>query len=187
MYSITEIRNGTKIEISGEPFVVTWFQHVNPGKGSAFVRTKLKSLITGNVVERTFKAGEKIPKADLEERKMQFLYRDGDNFNFMDMETYEQISLTEEIVGDRVAYLKDGMEVSILFHNERAIGIDVPFHVELKVTHCEPGIKGDTVSNVTKPATVETGAVFQVPLFVEEGDVIKVDTRTGQYIERSKG
>lgn len=187
IYGITELRNGTKIELDNEPYVVTYFQHVNPGKGSAFVRTKLRSLITGNTTERTFKAGDKLPAADLESMHMQFMYIDGDVYHFMNMENYDQYELSAKVLEDKKGYLKENIEVDVLFYKGKPIDIELPNHMVLKVVFCEPGLRGDTATNVTKPATVETGAIFQVPLFVQEGDVIKIDTRTGQYLERHKG
>jgi len=187
MLGITELRNGTKIEIDGEPFVVTYFQHVNPGKGSAFVRTKMRSLITGNAMERTFKAGDKITQADIENMHMQYLYANGDNLHFMNMETYEQYEISAEVVHEKRGFLKESMEVDVVFHRGMPIDVDLPNHVDLKIIHCEPGVKGDTATSVTKAATVETGAIIQVPLFVDSDDTIKIDTRTGLYIERTKG
>jgi len=187
MLTINDLRNGTKLEIDGEPFVVTYFQHVNPGKGSAFVRTKIKSLTTGSAMERTWKSGDKIAKADIESMRMQFLYSDADTFHFMNMESYEQIEISADLLGDKKNYLKENTEVDMIFHDGRCIDVDLPAHMVLKVVHTEPGVRGDTATNVTKPATVETGAQFNVPLFIEEGNFIKVDTRTGSYIERTRG
>lgn len=186
MFNFQDIRNGAKLEINGEPFVVTYFQHVNPGKGSAFVRTKIRSLITGNVIDRTFKAGDKIDSADLEVRHMQFLYKVGTVFHFMDNENYEQMEIEGPAVEEKSKFLLENLQCDLLFHRGKAIDVDLPNHVVVRITHCEPGVKGDTVSNVTKAATVETGGVFQVPLFVEEGEYIRVDTRTGDYLERVK-
>lgn len=186
MYGITELRKGTKVEFNNAPYEVTDHQHVNPGKGSAFCRTKMKNLITGSVTEHTFKAGDKVPPADLEDMGMQFQYYDGE-FHFMNTKTFEQYDLTDDQVGDKRDYLIENMEVSILFYKGRPIGVNVPFHIVLKVTRCEPGVRGDTATSVTKAATVETGASFQVPLFINEGDRIKVDSRTHEYIERVTG
>ncbi len=184
MYSTPDFRKGLKIEINGEPFIMTEFQHVKPGKGGAFVRTTLKSLITGNVIDKTFRSGEKVDKPDLEEKQMQFLYESDGEFHFMDVDTYEQLYLTEEHLGDARNYLQENVAVTVLFHNGKSIGVEVPIFVELEVTFTEPGIKGDTAAGATKPATLSTGMTVLVPLFINEGDVLKIDTRTGKYIER---
>lgn len=186
MISTAEFRNGAKIEIDGEPFVIIEFQHVKPGKGGAFVRTKLKSLKTGNVMDRTYRSGEKLDTPNLEEKNMQFLYAAGDEYFFMDNETYEQSSLTAKQMGDNKNWLKENMAVKVLYHNGDPINVEVPMFVELKVVRTDPGVKGDTAAGGTKPATLETGAVVKVPLYLEEGEVIKVDTRTGEYLERVK-
>ncbi len=184
MYSTPDFRKGLKIEINGEPFIIVEFQHVKPGKGGAFVRTTLKSLITGNVLDKTFRSGEKVDKPDLEEKQMQFLYESEGEFHFMDVETYEQLFLTAEQLGDARNYLQENVAVTVLFHNGKSIGVEAPIFVELEVTFTEPGIKGDTAAGATKPATLSTGMTIQVPLFVNEGDVLRIDTRTGKYIER---
>jgi elongation factor P len=184
MYSTPDFRRGLKIELNGEPFVMVEFQHVKPGKGGAFVRTTLKSLVTGNVIDKTFRSGEKVGKPDLEEKVMQYLYESDGDFHFMDNESYEQSFLTEDQLGDARNYLQENVNVTVLLHNGKPIGVEVPIFVELTVTGSEPGVKGDTASGATKPATLETGMVVQVPLFIEEGDVLKIDTRTGKYIER---
>ena len=184
--STADFRKGLKIELEGEPYIITDFLHVKPGKGGAFVRTKLKSLVTGNVIDRTFRSGEKVQTPALEEKTMQYLYHEGDTYHFMDSDTYEQISLAGKLLGEDSNFLQENVEVKILFHNSQPIGVELPFFVELTIVQTEPGVKGDTASGGTKPATVETGAVIQVPLFINEGDVIKVDTRTGEYIERAK-
>jgi elongation factor P len=184
MYATSDFRKGLKIEINGEPFTMVDFLHVKPGKGGAFVRTTLKSLISGNVIDRTFRSGEKIDKPDLEERQMQFLYESDGEFHFMDSETYEQSFLTEGHLGDARNYLQENVSVTVLFHNGKPIGVEVPIFVELTVTSAEPGVRGDTAAGATKPAILETGMTVQVPLFVNEGDVLKIDTRTGKYIER---
>lgn len=186
MISTAEFKNGSKLEIDGEPFIIIEFQHVKPGKGGAFVRTKLKSLRSGNVIDRTYRSGEKVETPNLEEKTMQYLYETGNEYHFMDVETYEQIPLTAGQLGDSKNWLKENMEIKVLYHNENPIGVEVPMFVELKVTHTEPGVKGDTASGGTKPATLETGAVVKVPLYMEEGEVIRIDTRTGEYIERVK-
>lgn len=183
MISSNDFRNGVSIDLDGEAFVVVDFQHVKPGKGSAFVRTKLKNVRTGGVVERTFAAGEKVPKAHLERKQMQYLYNDGD-YVFMDNNTYDQMSLTAEQIGPKLKYLKENMDLYILFFKGAILGVDFPPQVELTVTETEPGIRGDTATGGTKPATTETGAIIKVPFFINEGDVIRVNTETGEYIER---
>ncbi len=184
MYSTPDFRKGLKIEMNGEPFVIVDFLHVKPGKGGAFVRTTLKSMITGNVLEKTFRSGEKVDKPDLEERSMQYLYETDGEYYFMDNETYEQLFLTEDQLGESRHYLQENVDVTVLFHNGKPIGVEVPIFVNLKVTSTEPGVKGDTASGATKPAVLETGMTVQAPLFVEEGDTLKIDTRTGKYVER---
>jgi len=186
MYSTVDFRKGLKIEIGGEPFVIVDFQHVKPGKGGAFVRTRLKSLVSGNVIDQTFRSGDKVEKPDLEEREMQFLYETGGEFHFMDVNTYEQLFLTADQLGESKDFLKENLVIKSLFHNKRPIGIEVPMFVELKVTKADPGLRGDTATGATKPATLESGAVIQVPLFVEEGDILRIDTRTREYITRVK-
>ena len=183
-YSTAQFRKGLKIEMSGEPFVIVDFQHVKPGKGGAFVRTKIKSLISGNVLDKTFRSGEKVEKPDLEEKKMSFLYRDESGYCFMDIETYDQMTLKEDHIGDAIDYLKENIEVDLLFHNGTPIGIDLPMFMELQIVETDPGIRGNTASGGSKPAKLETGITVQVPLFLNEGDIVKVDTRTGDYIER---
>jgi elongation factor P len=180
----SQFRNGLKIELDGEPYVITYFQHVKPGKGGAFVRTKVKNLVTGRTVDRTFRSGEKVREADVDERKMQYLYLDGDDLVFMDSETFDQTPISRENVGDATKYLKENTEVEILFWKGKSINIELPAFAELEITRCDPGLKGDTASGATKPATLETGAVIQVPLFIKEGEVVRVDTRTGEYSER---
>jgi len=184
MYSTPDFRKGLKIELNGEPFAIVDFLHVKPGKGGAFIRTTLKSMITGNVIDRTFRSGEKVDKPDLEEKEIQFLYESEGAFHFMDNETYEQSFLTIQQLGDARFYLQENVTVTVLFHNGKPIGVDVPLFVALPVTHTEPGLKGDTAAGATKPATLATGLTVQVPLFVNEGDVLKIDTRTGKYLER---
>ncbi len=185
MISTNDFHTGVTIEFDGDIFTVLEFQHVKPGKGQAFVRSKLKNLRTGSIVDKTFRAGEKVQKAHLERKEMEYLYRDGDDFHVMDMESYEQITLTAGQIGDGVKYMKENDRLNVVVHNEEVLGVEVPITVFLKVTEVEPGIKGDTASGATKPATVETGLVVQVPLFINEGDTIKIDTRTGYYIERA--
>jgi elongation factor P len=186
MYSTAEFKKGLKVELEGVPYTIVDFQHVKPGKGGAFVRTKLKSLLTGRVIDQTFRSGEKVKKPDLVERDMQFLYREGDRFSMMDNENYDQIMLTEEQVGEARLYLIDNLDVKVLFFNQQPVGVEIPMFVELEVTQTEPGLKGDTAAGGTKPATLESGAAILVPLFINEGDRVKVDTRTGNYIERVK-
>ncbi|AVX20130.1 MAG: elongation factor P [Bacillota bacterium] len=184
MISSNDFRNGMTIEVEGDVYQIVEFQHVKPGKGAAFVRTKLKNVRTGAVIERTFNAGEKVPKAHVERKEMQYLYNDGENYNFMDMETYDQVMLSKEQLGDAIKWLKDNMNIHVLMFQGQTIGVEVPNFVELKVVDTPPGIKGDTASGGSKPATLETGAVVQVPFFVETGDVLQIDTRTGTYIKR---
>jgi len=185
MYTTTDFRNGLKIEFEGGPYTIVYFQHVKPGKGGAFVRTKLKNLKTGAVLEHTFRSGDKVEKPDLEEREMQFMYREGDAFHFMDTASYEQIYLDTDHMGDAANYMIENLSVKILFYRGEPIGIDLPIFIVLTIAETEPGIRGDTVSGATKPAKLESGALVQVPLFLNEGDRVKVDTRTGTYIERA--
>ncbi|MFW6197743.1 MAG: elongation factor P [Myxococcota bacterium] len=186
MYDTSDIRKGLKVRIDGQPYVVVDHQFVKPGKGQAFTRTRLKNMITGSVLDRTFKSGEKLEKADLEERQMQYLYPEGDGRVFMDTQTYDQISLSDEQLADNVNYLLDGSMVDVLFYEGRPIDITPPMFVELKVAETDPGFKGDTTTGGTKPAKLETGYSVNVPLFINEGDVLKIDTRTGSYVERVK-
>lgn len=186
MISTNQFRKGLKIEINGEPFNIVGFQHVKPGKGNAFVRTRLKSMTSGNVLEKTFKSGEKVEKPDLDERDTEFLYQQGEDYTFMDMENYEQFTILESDLGDAVKFLKDNTKAALVFYKGKAIDIELPIFINLKIKQTDPGVRGDTVSGATKPATLETGAVVQVPLFIEEGENIKIDTRTGTYVERVK-
>ena len=186
MASTADFRNGLTLNHKDNLVVIVEFQHVKPGKGPAFVRTKLKSVRTGRVVEHTFRAGEKIEIVRLTNRKMQYLYRDGDGFNFMDMETYNQVTIAADLVGDKAKFMKEAEMVDILYHQDDPLGVEIPFHVELKVVKTDPGVKGDTAQGGTKPAELESGGVVQVPLFINEGDVLRVDTRTGEYMERAK-
>ncbi|NOJ78621.1 MULTISPECIES: elongation factor P [Myxococcus] len=180
----SEFRKGLKIEIDGEPFEIADFQHVKPGKGSAFVRTTIRSLLTGRVLQPTLKSGEKVGKPDIEEKDMQYLYVQGEEFYFMDTRNYEQTFLGEKVLGEAKNFLKENINVSVLFYNGKAIGVTLPNSVDLKVTQCDPGIRGDTVSGALKPAVLETGYTVNVPLFIEEGDVLKIDTRDGKYLTR---
>jgi len=184
MYSTTDFRRGLKIEVDGTPYAIVEFQHVKPGKGGAFVRTKLRNLITGGVIDKTFRAGEKVERPDLEEKTMQYLYSEGNQYYFMDTETYEQTFLTQEQLGESKNFLQENINVSILYYQGKPIGVELPIFVELEVKKTEPGVRGDTATGGSKPATLETGAVIQVPLFINEGDKVKIDTRTGEYIER---
>lgn len=181
----SEFRKGMKIEIDGEPFEIIEFQHVKPGKGSAFTRTTIRSLISGRNLEPTFKSGDKVDRPDIEEREMQFLYSQGDEFHFMDQKSFEQTYISEKVLGEAKNYLKENINASILFFNGKAIGVTLPNSVELKVTKCDPGVRGDTVSGASKPAVLETGYTINVPLFINEGDVLKIDTRSGDYITRT--
>lgn len=180
-----DLRPGMKIEVDGVPYVVTDYQWVKPGKGGAFNRTKLRNMRTGAIIERTFRTEEKLPAAELEEKKAQFLYRSDDEFHFMDTETYEQFFLSEDQLGEARRYLKEEMVVTIVSHRGSPLAVEVPTFVELAVVETEPGVRGDTASGGSKPATLETGAVIQVPLFINVGDRLRVDTRTGTYIERA--
>jgi elongation factor P len=184
VYSTAEFRRGLKIELDGKPYIMVDFQHVKPGKGGAFVRTKLKSLVTGAVLEKTFRSGEKVEKPHLEEKHMQYLYRDTDGFHFMDTDTYDQIYIAADHVGSSADFLSEGLELMVLYHDNVPISLELPTFVELPIIRTEPGVKGDTASGGTKPAKLSTGLMVQVPLFVNEGDILKVDTRTGEYIER---
>ncbi|HBV96822.1 MAG: elongation factor P [Peptococcaceae bacterium BICA1-7] len=185
MISTNDFRTGLTIEIDGDVFQVVDFQHVKPGKGAAFVRTKIRNVRTGSVVERTFNAGEKMPRARVEKKEFQYLYNDGSVYNFMDMETYDQVGLSADELGDAVKYLKENMTIGIMTFQGKSIGVDMPNYVELEVVETSPGIKGDTASGGSKPATLETGYVVQVPFFINIGDVLQIDTRTGQYIKRA--
>ncbi|NEP16167.1 MAG: elongation factor P [Leptolyngbya sp. SIO4C1] len=184
MISSNDFRTGTSIELDGSVWRVVEFLHVKPGKGAAFVRTKLKNAQTGSVVERTFRAGETVPQANLEKSVMQHTYREGDQYVFMDMETYEETRLNPDQIGDRVKYLKEEMEVTVLRWNGQVLEVDLPNSVVLEVTETDPGIKGDTATGGTKPAIVETGAQVMVPLFISIGEKIKIDTRNDSYLGR---
>ena len=184
MATTADFRNGMVLELEGQLFYLVEFQHVKPGKGGAFVRTKLKNVRTGAVLDRTFRSGESITEVRLERRKMQYIYNTGDLFYLMDAETYDQIPIHEEQVHEIKGYLKENLEVTVLSRGEEVIGVEVPLAVELAVAETEPGFKGDTASSVTKPAKLETGLVVQVPLFINQGDILKIDTRTGKYLER---
>jgi len=184
VYSTAEFRRGLKIEIDKKPFIIVDFQHVKPGKGGAFVRTKMKNLINGSVMEKTFRSGEKVEKPDLNEKDMQYLYKDDQGFHFMDTENYEQVFISTGQVGDAANFLSDGLELTVLYYEGAPISLEVPNFVELPIEKTEPGVKGDTATGGSKPATLTTGFVVQVPLFLNEGDVLKIDTRSGEYVER---
>ena len=184
MISAGDFRNGVTIEFEGNIYQIIEFQHVKPGKGAAFVRTKLKNIKSGGVVEKTCRPTDKCPTARIERRDMQYLYNDGDLYTFMDMETYDQISLNQDAIGDALKFVKENEVCKICSHNGSVFAVEPPLFVELAITETEPGFKGDTATGANKPATVETGAQVYVPLFVNEGDVIKIDTRTGEYLSR---
>ena len=184
MISAGDFRNGLTVEMDNGIFQIVEFQHVKPGKGAAFVRTKLKNIINGGVVEKSFRPTEKFPQARIDRKDMQYLYSDGDLYNFMDVETYEQIALNADAIGDALKFVKENEMVKICSHNGNVFAVEPPLFVELEITETEPGFKGDTATGATKPAVVETGATVNVPLFVELGDKIKIDTRTGEYLSR---
>ena len=186
MISAGDFKNGITLEIDGNVCQIVEFQHVNPGKGAAFVRTKYRNIITGAVLEKSFRPTEKFPQARIERVDMQYLYNDGELYYFMDPETYDQIPLTYEDVESAITYVRENDEVTIQFFQGKAFSVEAPNFVNLKITETEPGVKGNTATNVTKPATVETGAVVMVPIFIEEGEVIQIDTRTGEYLGRAK-
>lgn len=185
MYHTTDFRKGLKIEMNGEPYIIVECQHVKPGKGAAMVKTRIKSLISGNVLDINFRSGDKVDEPNLEQREMHYMYAEGDEFHFMDQKTYEQIMISLAQLGDSAEYLQENIDVKVLFHNDKPIGIDLPIFVLLRVVKTEPGIRGDTASGGSKPAELETGKVVQVPLFINEGEVLKIDTRTGEYVERA--
>lgn len=185
MISVNDLKTGLTLELDNGLWSVVEFLHVKPGKGAAFVRTKLKNVETGQVVERTFRAGEKVGKATLDRREMQYLYKEGSEFIMMDNETYEQLGVSEIQVGDGVKYLKEQMIVQVLMHDGKVIGVDIPSHVVLEVTDTPPAEKGNTAQGGTKPATLETGAVVNVPFFISNGDMIRVDTRSNEYLDRA--
>ena len=184
MISAGDFKNGLTIEIDGTVFQIIEFQHVKPGKGAAFVRTKLKNVVDGGVVEKTFRPTEKYPQAHIDKKEMQYLYAEGDMYNFMDMETYDQIALADDAIGDAMKFVKENDMVKMVYYKGNICTVEPPMFAELEVTETEPGVKGDTATNVTKPATVETGAQVNVPIFVNQGDVIQIDTRTGEYLKR---
>ena len=184
MITAGDFRNGVTFDMDGNVFQIIEFQHVKPGKGAAFVRTKIRNVISGAVVEKTFNPTDKFPTAFIERKDMEYLYNDGDLYTFMDMETYDQISLNQDAIGDALKFVKENEVCKICSHNGSVFAVEPPLFVELAITETEPGFKGDTATGANKPATVETGAQVYVPLFVNEGDVIKIDTRTGEYLSR---
>jgi elongation factor P len=185
MYAVSDFRNGLKILYEGDPYVVIEFQHVKPGKGNAFTRTKIKNLISGRTLEPTFKSGDKLGKPDIDEKEMQYLFREGEHFTFMDTTTYDQVIIDKAALADMAGFLLENCNCQVLFWNGSAIGVSLPNFVVLKIVHCEPGIRGNTATGSTKPAELETGGSVNVPLFVNEGDHIRVDTRTKTYVERA--
>lgn len=185
MISAGDFRNGITLEIEGNVVQILEFQHVKPGKGAAFVRTKLKNIISGGVIEKTFRPTEKFPAARIDRVEMQYLYSDGDLWHFMNVETYDQIALNSDDIGDSLKFVKENDMVKVCSHNGKVFAVEPPMFVELEITDTEPGFKGDTATGATKPATVETGAIVYVPLFIEQGEVIKIDTRTGEYLSRA--
>jgi elongation factor P len=185
MYAVQDFRNGLKIEYEGEPFVIVEFQHVKPGKGNAFTRTKIKNLISGRTLEPTFKSGDKVGKPDVDDKEMQYLYHEGDHYTFMDTTNYEQVLVDKEALGTQAGFLQENCNCQILFWNGRAIAVSLPNFVALKIIDCEPGVRGDTATGASKPAKLESGATVNVPLFINEGEVIRIDTRTGTYVERA--
>ena len=185
MISAGDFRNGITLEIEGNVVQILEFQHVKPGKGAAFVRTKLKNIIRGGVIEKTFRPTEKFPAARIDRVEMQYLYSDGDLWHFMNTETYDQIALNSDDIGDSLKFVKENDMVKVCSHNGKVFAVEPPMFVELEITDTEPGFKGDTATGATKPATVETGAVVYVPLFIEQGEVIKIDTRSGEYLSRA--
>ncbi len=186
VYETSDFRNGLKIELDGAPYIMTYFQFVKPGKGTAFTRTKLKNMITGSVIERTFRSGEKVDAADVEDRPMQFLYEDGEFYHFMNTETYNQVAIPADSMGDEKQYLTENIEVTVLFYKDRAVNMELPNFIEDTIEYCEPGVRGNTATGAVKPATLACGAQVNVPLFVEQGERIRVDTRTNSYVSRVK-
>ena len=187
MYDTSDLRKGLKILVDGQPFIVVEAQFVKPGKGAAFTRTKMKNLLTGRVLENNIRSGEKLEPADIEDNEMTFLYKEGEDFVFMDKKSYEQMHVRKEVVGDEWRFLKDNLDCQVMIFNGRPIGVTLPNFVDLRVMKSDPGVRGDTASGASKPATLETGATINVPLFINEGEVLKIDTRTGEYMERVRG
>ena len=186
MVSTSEFRNGLVVKIEGDLYTMVEFQHVKPGKGGAFVRTRLKSIKTGRVLDRTFRSGDKLEDVRLDRRTVQFLYKNDSEFVFMDTTSYEQLAVPETVMGDGAQYIKEGLEVDVLYSSDEPVTVELPTFVNLKIVKTDPGLKGDTASGGSKPASLESGAVVQVPLFLQEGEQIRVDTRTGIYVERVK-
>ncbi len=184
MIETNEFRRGLKLEIEGDPYEIINYEHVKPGKGQAFVRVKLKNLRTGNTVEKTFKSGTKLKEANVEEKLMQFLYSDQEGYHFMDLSNYEQYSISSNVMGNTSKFIQENENVYVVLYNGEPIGVSLSNFVELKVIETEPGFKGDTAATGSKPAVLETGATIQVPFFIKEGDIVKIDTRTGEYVER---
>jgi elongation factor P len=187
MATTNDLKNGLVLNLDGELWSVVEFQHVKPGKGSAFVRTRIKNMLTGRTIDKTFKSGDVVGKPDVEEKEMQYLYKEGDHYNFMDNKTFDQTFLTAEQMGDAKNFIKDNTTTHIMFYNGKAIGVTLPNSMDLKVVKCDPGVRGDTVSGATKPATLETGYQVNVPLFINEGETLRIDTRTGEYLTRVAG
>lgn len=186
MYNTSDITNGLKVEIDGQPYVVTYFQFVKPGKGTAFTRTKLKSLLSGNVLDRTFRSGEKLEPADIVEHEMQYMYTDGEAYHFMNTETFEQVGIAAEVLGSDTNWLLEGMVAKVLWYKNSPVNIELPNFVELEITYAEPAVRGNTAQGAQKLVEVSTGAKVNVPMFIEQGETIKIDTRTGEYVERVK-
>jgi elongation factor P len=187
MFTPSDFRRGLKVEFKGEPYSIVEFQHVKPGKGGAFIRTKLKNMISGRVLDETFRPQDKLGRPDLEQKNMQYLYRDQDGYCFMDNETYEQVILSEDQIKDYQGYLHENLTLEVVYFNGRPVGLELPTTVNLTVVETEPNVKGDTASGGSKPARMETGLMVQVPFFIAEGDRLKIDTRSGEYLERVKG
>ena len=185
MYSTSDFKRGLRIQYEGQPYAITEFQHHKPGKGAANVRTKMRNLLTGQVIDPTFRSGDKVGRPDLEDKEVQYLYNDGDTYHFMDPESYDQWEINKDVLGDATFFMVDNMMCEILFYEGKAINIELPNHVVLEVVECDPAVKGDTVTGATKPAKLNTGHKVNVPLFINEGDKLKVDTRSGDYIERA--
>ncbi len=186
MASMSDLKKNLKILIDGDPYVVVEAQFVKPGKGTAFTKCRIKNLITGSVLERTWRSNEAVDLADTENRKMEFLYQEGEHYVFMDRESYEQFHVEAEVLGDDTRWLIDNLVTDVLFFNGKPVGVELPTFVEMQIVHCEPGVRGDTATGASKPATLITGATVNVPLFVNEGEWLKIDTRTGEYVERVK-
>lgn len=183
-YDTSDIRKGLKIMIDGSPYTVVEFQFVKPGKGAAFTRTKMKNLLTGAVIERNLRSGERLESANVETKTMQYLYKEADSYVFMDTSTYDQVNIHEDTVGESALFMPENLNVEVLFFNDRAVGVTLPNFIEQKITETDPGFRGDTATGTTKPAKIGTGATVNVPLFINVGDVVRIDTRTGDYLER---